>query len=347
MQAVVKLYQQIIKNKLEVDLLRELLLDGGFSNIEDEIEFKFPEIDIENQIKFENHVISKWQNNLVTRTEARNEMDYDNTITDTDTFLRLVDIPKLEAQQEGQLEIAELNADNAIKLAKMTPKPTEGGSSGATALPKPGTGGHSITKVTHKVVGPSKNAKTTSNKVAPANQHGKKARPKYVKNNVDTNIFEGLSIFNKKTFYDTLHNDIKDQLLSHLDDTINKLCLAYHYDRPDIDQRLVDTYLDGMSLCLEDRVYRAAKMLDEDIKFKVFGGQTEEFIEDQFDKIDNLGAILLCKSLGFKTILITADECEEHQDTNIDISSINYTKIAPFGYKCACGVSSENFINDQ
>jgi hypothetical protein len=260
MQTITKSYQQIIKNKIELDLFREFLLDGGFKDIDDVIEFKFPEIDIEAQIKIETHIIAKWQNNMITRTEARNEMDYESSIKDNDTFLRLIDIPKLEAEKEGQMEIAQLSADNsielakisadnAIKLTKLKPAPSAGGEKapGApAALPKPGAGGHSVTKVTHKVVGPPKTTKSTSNKVSPANQHGKATRPKYVKNSSD-NIFDGLTIFNKDIYVISFKSDILNNLKDELDYTINRLCTFYHKDKVIYDTELADKYFSGLS----------------------------------------------------------------------------------------------------
>ena len=359
MQTITKSYQQIFKNKIELDLIREFLLDGGFNKIDDECEFKFPEIDVESQIKIENHIVSKWQNNLITRSEARNEMDYENNIQDTDTFLRLVDIPKIEAAHQGQMKIAQLSADttletakmsadNQIKMAKMKPAPSAGGEKapGApAALPKPGAGGHSVTKVTHKVVGPPKLAKSTANKVAPANQHGKAARPKYVKNSVE-NIYSGLTIFNKDKFNNSLKEVILDAMNKDLQLEIKKLCSFYHKDNFIPDQSIIDKYFAGVSLILEDKVSRASRYLDDSVKLDLFAQQTDQFISDQEDKIHNLAKILMFKSLGIETILITAANCDEHADTTFDISKMDYSKIPPFGYKCKCEINEE-ILNEQ
>lgn len=360
MQTITKSYQQIIKNKYELDLFRELMLDGGYKNIDDEIEFRFPEIDVETQIKKETHIIAKWQNNMITRTEARNEMDYENAINDKDTFLRLIDIPKIEAQQKIQMDIAELNAetaletakmsnDNSVKLAKMKPAPSAGGEKapGApAALPKPGAGGHSVTTVKHKVVGPPKATKSTSNKVAPANQHGKATRPKYVKNS-NENIFSGLTIFNKSDFASTLKNDVLDYLKEELDYTINKLSTFYHKPVFSYDSLLSDKYFSGLSLILEDKVVRASRYLDDSEKLDMFSYQTKEFIDEQINKVHNLAKILMYKHLGIETILITSDNCDKHADTTIDIKNLDYSKIPPFGYQCNCDVDEENLNDEQ
>ena len=360
MQSVTKAYQQILKNKIEMEFIRELLLDGGFKSIDDELEFNFSEIDLDNQIKKETHIVQLFQNNLITRTEARNAMDYEVNIDEKDTFLHLIELAKIKLEQKGQMQLAELNAetaletskmsaDNSVKLAKMKPTPSSGGtgaSSPPAQLPKPSPGGHSVTKVTHKIVAPKKE-KTTSNKVAPANQHGKAVRPKYVKNNLEENLFDTLTIFNKDEFCQNLGIDLKTQLLSELDYTINTVCSFYHIDKPILQYDLVDTYFKELDIILNDKISRASKVLDDDVKLYLCSDQTKEFFDTQFSKIQNLAKILLCKSLGFKTILITSDECSEHADINLEIAQMDYNKIPPFGYNCKCEVNEENFYEFQ
>lgn len=303
MQTITKAYQQIIKNKIEMEFIREILLDGGFKNINDELEFNFPEIDLENQIKKENHLVQLFQNNLITRTEFRNATDWEVKVVEKDTFLYLVDIPKIEAQAAAQAMVAGAKATAA-----------------------------------------NKNAKTTSNKVAPANQYGKKARPKYVKNEKDENVFDGLSIFNASQFSMKLESDLKVQLLFELDYTINTLCKFYRIEKPEYkDDEMVDLYFSGLRLIIEDKIIRASKYLEDDVKLNIFSKQLKTLINDQYRKINSIAKILLCKSLGFKTILITSEVCELHSDINLEITQIDYSKIPPFGYKCECEVSDENF----
>lgn len=336
MQTITKSYQQIIKSKLELEFIREILLDGNFNGIDDELSFNFPEIDLENQIKKETHIVQLWQNNLITRTEARLAMDYEVNINDADTFLSVIDIPKLEAQTKMQIKV------NSSKEASSG---TGSSSGGVPNLPKPNAGGTSVTKVTHKITSPpqSKNSKSTSNKNAPANQYGKKTRPKFVKNSIDSNIFDGLTIFNNEEFSHTIEKNLKIHLMQELDYTMNNICSFYHLEKPNIENVLLDSYFSGLNLIIRDKVKRMTKFLDDDIKLSMSSNQIKEFFNLQNDKIENLAKILLCKSLGFKTILITSDACENHSDVNIDIAKMNFSKIPPFGYNCKCEVDEENF----
>jgi len=93
MQNTVKSYQQIMQNKIEQELINELLIEGKFNLTMVECIMHFPEIDLENQIKFETNEIQKFLNNLTTRSESRMAMDYDIAIDDKDTYMNLIQIP--------------------------------------------------------------------------------------------------------------------------------------------------------------------------------------------------------------------------------------------------------------
>jgi hypothetical protein len=318
MQTITKSYQQIIKHKLELELIRELLLDGGYSNSEDNVEFSFPEIDIENQIKKETHIIALWQNNLITRTEARVMMDYDANAEESDLFLEKVDMPKLELQFSTQVEVADIGAKAAAKSAAASAARTTSSSK--------------------------KNAKSTSSKVRPSNQHGTSTgRPKYVKNDVQLNLFDGLSIFNQDEFIKNLTSECDIAFKDELDYTITDICKYYHIDKPSLNDKLVTDYLDKVHLIIEDKITLATKNLDNDLRFENISKITKDFLIKQSDKIRNLAKILVYKSLGYKTILVTSDDCDNHTNINLEISKISYTDIPPFSYNCKCEVEEESF----
>lgn len=300
MQTITKLYQQIIKNKIEQELFKEFLLDGGFNKIDDYCELKFPEIDIESQIKKENHIISKWQNNLIGRKEARNEMDYEINVKEDDTFLNLIDIPKIQAQGAIQLQIA-----RSKNVASST----------------------------------SKASKTTSNKVAPANQHGKSTRPKYTKDN----IFDGLNFINKDSFSDELQKNIRLQIEDQLNYTINKIRQFYHIEDLELDNSIKEKYFSAVELIMEDKISKAVKISDDIDKLDLHNYHTQKFLTDQEEKINNLAKILIYKSLGFESILLLSDNCVKHSSAEIQIDNIDYSKIPPFEYGCKCEISEEKF----
>lgn len=326
MQSITKSYQGIIQHKIEMELIRELLLDGSLNNFDDTVEFSFPEIDIENQIKKETHILSLWQNDLITRTEARVLMDWDAVIDEEDTFLEKIDIPKLELQFDTQVEVAEIGAETMEKVAKMRPTPSSSGSAKKT--------GSSAAK----------KKKTTAAKVRPSNQHGTTTgRPKYVKNAVQTNLFDGLSIFNQDSFLDSVLIGWNATFKKQLDYTITNMCNYYHLEKPEVDESIIDKYLEGVHIILRDKAKLATNNLDDELKFGHISKMASAFLESQNDKVDNLARILLYKSFGYKTILVTADNCELHTDINLEISKLSYADIPPFRYGCKCEVEEESF----
>lgn len=79
----VKAYQRIIENEITFNLINELLLEMGYdpiTNKEDEVKFVFNEINIDTQIKIENHKTFLFEHNVITFEELRRQLglDYDN-----------------------------------------------------------------------------------------------------------------------------------------------------------------------------------------------------------------------------------------------------------------------------
>jgi len=328
MQTITKRYQQIIKHSLEMNLIREFALDGGFDPVKDELMFSFPEIDLENQIKKENNILQKWQNNLVTRTEARIELDYEKGLDEADTFLEKVTIPEIEAKNSASIKIANIGA--AAKAAA----PTAGSKSPTTA---------------HK--------KATATANRPSNQHGTSSgRPKFRKDFI-SKVIEDSS----KSLLNTLSNDgynsnlnistvatkiadetqtrLKDQILSN----IKEITEFYHLDVDQIDTEALDTYVSDVSYILKDKVIRVGRRASDEIKIGIVTDDVKQFLDLQKDKAENLAKMLIYKSLGFKTILIDAEDCLSHVTANMSSNDLSYARIPPFRYNCKCAVSEESF----
>lgn len=326
MQAITKSYQQIFSHSIEIGLIRELLLDGGFKDPSEPVQFSFAEIDIENQIKKETHILSLWQNNLITRTEARVRMDRDANIKEDDTFLELIEMPQLEMQYGTQVQVAEIGAKAAAKRSAA--------SSSSSTGSKPKTSS-------------SKKAKGTTAKIKPTNQHGTSTgRPKYVRNSVQLNLFDGLNIFNKDEFLTTTKETVKDQLTREIRDNVAILCKYYHLDFPSLDKSIIDSYLDGVYTILEDKVSLACSNIDDEVRFDYVNEMCMKFMDRQHEKIENLAKILLCKSLGSETILVTADDCPLHANIKLKLDDIAYEYLPPFSHACGCIIEKENF-NDH
>ena len=76
----VKAFQRVIEADVDEFMIKELLLEGGFDpilNPDDMVYFRFNEIDIDMQIKLENHAIYKYEHNAITEDEMRQLLGLD------------------------------------------------------------------------------------------------------------------------------------------------------------------------------------------------------------------------------------------------------------------------------
>lgn len=306
MQTVTKSYQQTIKRRLEMGFLNELLLDGRYNTVIDDIEFNFPEIDLEQQIKYETNILAKWQNNVISLEEARNEMDYDRKLDEKRNFLNLVEIPKIKAKGTVDAEIAKQKA-------------------------------------------------SVSNKVAPANQTGKSTgRPKYTRNTIETfqaNIItlvdslsdsEGLTDFNAQNLLESTVSSFKIKAKQQITDNVRLLARQFNLKDIKIDDNLIDSYLAEAENVLTDKIHFFSKKSNDNLGSSVLFDELKDFTDTQRNKLDSLSRILVYKSLGFKTILVSADECDQHELINLDANVLNYSQIPPFNYGCKCVIDDES-----
>lgn len=97
MYNTVREYQNVFSIGIQSSMFTELLLEGGFNPYgEDAVKFTFPEIDIDDKVKVENHMINLFNGNLLTETEARIEIGR-KPITDeqrTELFFNLIELPR-------------------------------------------------------------------------------------------------------------------------------------------------------------------------------------------------------------------------------------------------------------
>jgi len=86
MQDRCKDFQDVVENFINHEIIKELLMEGGFETDENEdnrVVLEFNEIDIDNQIKMENHAVFKYEHDITTESETRILIGKD-PITDED-----------------------------------------------------------------------------------------------------------------------------------------------------------------------------------------------------------------------------------------------------------------------
>ena len=159
---IVKHIQKIFSIFTDNMLINELLFEGGFdpiNKIEDRTFFEFNEVNLETKLKLENHVIAKFQSNLITFEEARRGTGNREEVDETRLYKNAIEV-------KAELDIAKARGDESIRIAqenaKLAPKVATGTGGGNGTSPK----GNGATKSQAPT-------KTASSKDNPSNQHGK------------------------------------------------------------------------------------------------------------------------------------------------------------------------------
>lgn len=156
----IKQMQKLFSEMIRLNIFNELLFEGGFDPISNPVEnstsdrcyFKFKEIDVDTQVKKENHIIQKFVSNLITLDEARLALGYDPDVDISNTF-------------------ASLQADIQVDVANAT---TKAQTDNQAPAPKTSDGQKSATSGQRNL--PSKR-KGVGNVMRPANQNGRKSSP--------------------------------------------------------------------------------------------------------------------------------------------------------------------------
>lgn len=156
----IKQMQKLFSEMIRLNIFNELLFEGGFDPISNPVEsstsdrcyFKFKEIDVDTQVKKENHIIQKFVSNLITLDEARLALGYDPDVDIGKTFASL--------QADIQVDVANATTKAQTNNQAPAPKTSDGQKSAAS-------GQRNL---------PSKR-KGVGNVMRPANQNGRKNSP--------------------------------------------------------------------------------------------------------------------------------------------------------------------------
>lgn len=130
-----KLVQKFFEIQFNRLVVRDLLAEGPFSNpytIDNQVQFRFNEIDLDALIKIQNHAALMYQGHTLSEIEVRTMMGY-AALEESDRenmYLNLVEIPLLEKKSEGQMEVTAARASMQSKQQpsnqhKTNPGPTK------------------------------------------------------------------------------------------------------------------------------------------------------------------------------------------------------------------------------
>ncbi|MEW6770025.1 MAG: hypothetical protein AB1330_01345 [Bacillota bacterium] len=101
MQDQIKAMQRVMASFIDLHIINELLLEGGFNPVgrpEDEVRFVFNEIDLDSLIKKENHEVFKFEHNAQTFEEMRRNLGLEIGVDESRLYFRMISIPLAEAK---------------------------------------------------------------------------------------------------------------------------------------------------------------------------------------------------------------------------------------------------------
>ncbi len=187
----VKLKQAYISHSFQLQMFNELLLEGGYdpyipeTNDEDECKFQFNEIDIDTQIKKENHIIQKWTSDMLEEKEMRLAIKQKPEFNEDQTYTafsnRMIAGPGRPIKPEGGGTPGQTNltpkkggaAPNPLNpAAGKSPQQTQGGANNTPNKPDAGKNSQP-----GKLNTPNKTNKGVANKARPSNQFGRSLSP--------------------------------------------------------------------------------------------------------------------------------------------------------------------------
>ena len=109
----VKAFQRVISTAIDSHIMHELLMEGGFDpvlNEDDDADFIFEEIAIDEQVKIENQASFLYEHNGITFPEFRRRIGYEPEVEESEMYLNRVQIPQAEAgSQPGEAGTPETN----------------------------------------------------------------------------------------------------------------------------------------------------------------------------------------------------------------------------------------------
>lgn len=179
--------------KIQQTMFGELFLEhpAGISalNAFDQVGLRFANVDLDNQIKHEAHVINQWNNDGITEDEYRLALGRDvfteETKNKTKFKLETLPLAIIGARDEPYTAEAKKLASANAKKALAAQSPT---APGAANPSKPGTGGKSPTGAIRTKRPGTPATRVPATQTQPENQHGKNLGPTKAKSSLEVGI---------------------------------------------------------------------------------------------------------------------------------------------------------------
>jgi len=347
MHDTVKYFQNMISIFIETGVFNEILLEGGFNpifNEDDIVKFEFNEINLDTKVKMENHVLNKFQGNIITFDEARRSLGL-----------------KADNVDESRFYSNMITTASAIEILN------------AKAAAESETGDGNITNGKTQSVEPNKTAKNT---ITPTNQHGtstakikesigfqekdsKKTAEhikKYKKDFADIyKLYKnmGNDIAKREKFSKTDAAKYTDAFITEFESVINEYAqLGYKNSQLSGNKIEIANFNIKVLKEINKSANKSIKNLIEDIAKRVNG--QERNIMDCFSFMEYrlrfaceflsskaywYGIVSGYKDQGVKKLKIKlSDNHSQDHDSIISTDNFNINQIPPYSPYCACEV---------
>jgi hypothetical protein len=345
----VKDSQSTFASQFAQQVITELLLEGGFNpilNDEDIVNLCFNEINLDTKIKTENHIMQKFQSNVITFSEARNEMGYlSDNVDESELYANKI-------EQANQIEQIDINHENAMELARLTAAltPAPASTGGSTAKKTTSTKSSYTKKNTGngKTRNTGRHTKTVDNIDRPRNQYG--THSVKVKEAVVTKLLnEEISLDGKNL------KEVENKIKVYLSDVSNKAAkdgekkaledLGY----TDIDQKsLIGAENPVLSQFINKNLTEYFMDISSALSNTPNRNTLKERINSQSYRLDYLkdfvqrkaywnAYLKLCEREGIKEVVVQCDEHSRHKDKHQNIiNPHNYDLNDIPGYSANC-----------
>lgn len=356
----VKFYQRTISTFMENFVILELLLEGGYdpiTNVQDQVHFKFEEINLDTKVKMETHALNILQGNGITYDEYRTRMGLrSDTVDESRLYQNMIVTP----------------AELALTQAKAA---TTGASGNGNS-------------------GPAKSAKpngSASNTMAPKNQHGTSSA--HIKENAQIDLRENtvkerqkitdanIEDYRKKfgavyKKYNSVRNElcedgakndyivlplIRDDLADSLKRYVKKEALTgYAQAIKDVGE-IPETQPNIGSSVIESRIDKHLNDMFKDIQTKLKGAKNKEEKEAAFNSseyrlrflADQVAAkaqwyayVKTCAALGIKQVYVDFNSSDDKKEYNRVIHTKNFSldDIPAFHPYCRCTLGTKRQV---
>lgn len=347
----VKAFQRVIATAIDEHIIKEILMEGGFDpimNPDEDVDFKFEEIAIDEQVKLENQALYLYEHNGITFGEMRKRLGYEVEVADeSQMYLNRVQIVLKGAESSDEEEPG--TADNNNKM-----KPTN--QHGTKTSPKKTTSDNEKSKVLEMNMAKAIRAENALECAGKRYENLRNDVLQLAKNcNEENNLEKQIPMVFSQT-KDAMLKDFKYFIQSSLNNGVGDCKNDMKVSRsPNVNESLAARIVERLT---EEKINTLFDVLMSGVSKKIKEENSSKSISSLFDvanyrvgfiirtklmKSYNYGYALAAQSLGQNFVKATINEeackiCIENKDKKIELAGDFYKDLPPWHANCLCRV---------